>query len=419
MLFSGMFIPTLKENPQEAEIISHRLMLRAGMIRKLAAGIYSYLPLGFKVLKKVENIIRSQMNSAGAQELLLPTLHPRHLWEETGRWNEYGKEMLKVLDRHKREFGLGPTHEEIITDLARREIKSYRQLPLILYQFQTKFRDEIRPRFGIMRCREFLMKDAYSFDKDAEGLAKNYDKMYETYNNIFTQCGLEFKLVEADPGLIGGSVSHEYMVLADTGEEELLTCQKCDYAIKAKAEHNLTSCPKCKGKFASIRGIEVGHIFQLGTKYSDLLKANFLDENGKQTPFVMGCYGIGVSRIVAAAIEQSHDDDGIIWQMPIAPFEVLILPISIADDKIMKVSGELYKKLKKEGIDVVLDDRDEQAGVKFKDTDLIGIPIRITVGTKTIKENNVEIKLRKDKNSFKEKISETPCKVKELLKNMK
>lgn len=419
MLFSRMFIPTLKENPQEAEIISHRLMLRAGMIRKLASGIYSYLPLGFKVLKKVENIIRNQMNSSGAQELLLPTLHPRHLWEETGRWDEYGKEMLKVMDRHKREFGLAPTHEEIITDLARREIKSYRQLPFILYQFQTKFRDEIRPRFGVMRCREFLMKDAYSFDKDTEGLSRNYDKMYETYNNIFTRCGFKFKVVEADPGLIGGSVSHEYMVLADTGEEELLSCQKCDYAIKAKAEHNLSSCPKCKGKFASVRGIEVGHIFQLGTKYSDLLKANFLDENGKQTPFVMGCYGIGVSRIVAAAIEQSHDDDGIIWQMPITPFEVLILPINLANDEIMKVSKRLYEELKKEGIDVILDDRDEQAGVKFKDADLIGIPIRITIGPKTLKENSVEVKLRKDKNSFKEKISDATSKIKKLLKSMK
>ncbi|MFH1784249.1 MAG: proline--tRNA ligase [bacterium] len=419
MLFSKMFIPTLKENPQEAEIVSHRLMLRAAMIRKLASGIYSYLPLGYRVLKKVENIIRREIDRSQGQEILMPTLHPRHLWEETGRWAEYGSEMLKLLDRHKREFGLGPTHEEIITDLARREIKSYRQLPVLLYQFQTKFRDEIRPRFGIMRCREFLMKDAYSFDRDEEGLKKSYEEMYDAYKRIFTACGLKFKVVEADSGLIGGSVSHEYMVLADTGEEELLSCGKCDYAIKSKGDDKEGKCPKCKGEMITVRGIEVGHIFQLGTKYSDVMKATFLDEKGSKMPFVMGCYGIGVSRIIAAAIEQSHDEEGIIWPAPIAPFEVLILPVSTKDDSVMKVAGEFYKQLCKKGVDVLFDERSEQAGIKFKDADLVGVPVRITIGTKTLKEKCVEIKLRGEKEASKCKVDEAVDKVINILKVLK
>jgi prolyl-tRNA synthetase len=419
MLFSKLFVPTLKETPQEAEIVSHQLMLRAGMIRKLASGVYSYLPLGFKVLKKIENIIRREMNAAGGQELLLPTLHPRQLWEETGRWNEYGKEMLKVVDRHEREFGLGPTHEEIITDLVRKEVKSYRQLPLLLYQFQTKFRDEIRPRFGVMRGREFMMKDAYSFDRDENGLGEVYKTMYEVYRKIFVACGLRFKVVEADPGLIGGSFSHEYMVLADTGEEELKSCQKCDHAVKAKAEHNQTECPKCQGKFVSVRGIEVGHIFKLGTKYSSIMKAGFLDENGSQTPFVMGCYGIGVSRIIAAAIEQSYDKDGIIWQLPIAPFAVLVLPVNVKDEQVTKVAGEIYEQLKKEKIDVLMDDRNEQVGVKFKDADLIGVPVRITVGSKGIKENKVEIKARREEKGVEVPINEAVNRVKMLMENLK
>ena len=418
MLFSKLFVPTLKETPQEAEIVSHKLMLRAGMIRKLASGVYTYLPLGYKILKKIENIIRCQMNAVGGQELLLPTLHPRQLWEETGRWNEYGKEMLKVLDRHEREFGLGPTHEEVITDLVRKEVKSYRQLPLLLYQFQTKFRDEIRPRFGVMRCREFVMKDAYSFDRDEKGLDEVYKTMYEVYKRIFAACGLRFKVVEADPGLIGGSFSHEYMVLAETGEEELLNCQKCDYAVKAKAGHNQTQCPKCGGQFVSVRGIEVGHIFKLGTKYSSIMKANFLDENGSQTPYVMGCYGIGVSRIIAAAIEQSYDKDGIIWPAPLAPFEVLILPVNVKDEPVMKAAGEIYEQLKKDKIDVLLDDRDEQVGVKFKDADLIGVPLRVTIGSKTIKENKVEIKARSREKGTEEKIPEAVTKIKTLLKSL-
>ena len=542
----GLF-PTLKEGPKEAEIISHKLMIRAGLMRKLASGIYTYLPLGYRVIKKIENIIRGEMNKAGALEVLLPTLSPQELWEESGRWEVYGPELMRIKDRHNRLFGLGPTHEEVITDLVRKEVKSYKQLPLTLYQIQTKFRDEIRPRFGMMRAREFHMKDAYSFDRNEKDLEKNYKKMYQAYQNIFDRCGLKYKAVEADTGPIGGNISHEFMVLSKTGEDRIVYCRKCGYAanvnqaeyvkprvkgqgsrvkekplekkktpgmksveevtgflkckpkdlvktliykidgipvailirgnhgvnerrleklLKAKeitladektiekvtgaplgfsgpvglktkiiadsdviAMKNMISgankkdyhfininmdrdfkadkildirsvipgdlCPKCKTKLTFSLGIEVGHVFKLGTKYSQVLKATFSDEKGKERTMIMGCYGIGLDRIMAASIEQNHDEHGIIWPFFIAPYQVLILIVNNQDKKQTKLAEEVYSFLKKEGIEVLLDDRDLRAGAKFKDADLMGIPLRITIGNKSIKENKIEIKIRK------------------------
>jgi prolyl-tRNA synthetase len=541
-------LPTLKEDPAEAEVVSHKLMYRAGMIRKLAAGIYSYLPLGLRVFRKVENIIREEMNRAGAQEVLLPCIQPAELWMETHRWEEYGKDLLRMRDRHDRDCCFGPTHEEVITDIARREIRSYRQLPLNLYQIQTKFRDEIRPRFGVMRGREFIMKDAYSFDIDEAGLDLTYRKMYEAYSRIFTRCGLTFKVVEAESGLIGGTFSHEFMVLAKTGEEIIVSCQSCDYAAnitKAEAprtaprargsgktpkpltkvetpdmktvasvtrflnvspqdlvktlifeadqgvvatlvrgDHEinesklqrllgceevklasdevvceLTSapkgfagpiglsvkliadysvqpmadfvtganekdahyinvnlgrdvkvdrfadlrmlkegdlCPRCGKSLSFSRGIEVGHIFKLGIKYSTALRATYLDEHGREREMVMGCYGIGVGRTAAAAIEQNHDQDGIIWPMPIAPFQVIVVPVNSKVKALMDTAEGIYRHLSGNGVEVLLDDRDTSPGVRFKDADLIGIPLRVTIGEKNLRKGAVEIRRRKD-----------------------
>ncbi|MBI5556121.1 MAG: proline--tRNA ligase [Deltaproteobacteria bacterium] len=543
MRFSQLLLPTLKETPAEAEVVSHKLMLRAGFIRKLASGIYCYLPLGLKSIRKVEQIVQEEMNNAGAQELLLPMVQPADLWQESGRWKKYGPELLRFTDRHQRESCLGPTHEEVITDLVRKNIHSYRSLPLNLYQIQTKFRDEIRPRFGLMRGREFIMKDGYSFDASQKGAEATYDKMNHAYHRIFKRCGLRFRAVEADSGTIGGSFSHEFMVLADTGEDTVVICKQCSYAAnmeKARAmettapqdvkelplakvetpgkrkvqavcefldispknlvktliyvadgkpvavllrgdhavqevklqnllganevrladdketfdftgtptgylgpvglplkivadrevtkmtnftvganekNHHLINvnigrdftpaqtadlrmvneedrCPLCGGQLELTRGIEVGHIFKLGTTYSEALKATFLDERGKETPFVMGCYGIGVSRAVAAAIEQNHDEDGIIFPLPIAPFQVMLLNLSTKDAEITAAAETLYEELKNLGIEVLLDDRDERPGIKFKDADLIGIPFRVMVGNSLTKEGKIEIKER-------------------------
>ncbi|MFH2011316.1 MAG: proline--tRNA ligase [Pseudomonadota bacterium] len=547
MRYSKMLIPTLKEVPAEAEVISHKLMLRAGMIRKLAAGIYSYLPLAKRTFNKVEQIIREEMNRAGAQEVTLPGVQPSDIWLESGRWDIYGKELLRFKDRNDRDFCLGPTHEEVVTDLVRREIKSYRQLPLILYQIQTKFRDEIRPRFGLIRGREFTMKDAYSFDIDEGGAEESYKLMFQAYNQIFERCGLEFRAVDADSGAIGGSFSHEFMVMADSGESAIVSCYSCSYAAnveKAEAKQpnfsrqekepalshkiqkvhtpgkktveevtgflNITPenlvktliyetdketiailvrgdnevneiklknlldctylnlaqdetikelthapagfagpvglktkifadyavsemsnfvtggnekdthlvnvnlrdfsvdtfadlrmvtkddlCPKCNGKLRLSRGIEVGHVFKLGTKYSEALGATFLDANGKEQPIVMGCYGIGVGRTVAAAIEQNHDENGIIFPTPIAPFQVSILPININQKEVRDTSEAIYLAISEMDCDVLIDDREESPGIKFKDADLIGIPIRLTISNRTLKNDMVEMKLRK------------------------
>ncbi|MCX5845736.1 MAG: proline--tRNA ligase [Deltaproteobacteria bacterium] len=545
MRYSEIFLPTIREVPSDAEIISHQLMIRTGMIRKLTSGIYTYLPLGYRVIQKVEKIIREEMNRAGAQEISMPTIQPRELWEESGRWNHYGKELLRFRDRHERECCLGPTHEEVVTDLVRNEIKTYRQLPKNLYQIQTKFRDEIRPRFGVMRCREFSMKDAYSFDVNEEGVDISYKKMFDAYSRIFQRCGLKFRAVEADTGSIGGNFSHEFMVIADSGEDALVFCSNCEYAanlekaevsipnrreirkedflplelvhtpdmksieevstflnvtssdvvktmiysadnvpvavlvrgdeevneiklknylgcdavekasddmiyevtgaprgfagavgIKAKmiADYSLINmanfvmgankpdyhvknvnigrdfsvdafadlrivrendlCPRCGSPLKFARGIEVGHVFKLGTKYSKAMKAIYLDKNGKEQYMVMGCYGIGIGRTVAAAIEQNYDENGIIWPLPIAPYHVIITPVNVNDEPIRRVSEDLYKSLSEKGIEVILDDRDERAGVKFKDADLIGIPLRVTIGHKSLAEGRIEIKIR-------------------------
>jgi prolyl-tRNA synthetase len=566
MRYSQMLIPTLREDPSEAEIMSHRLMLRAGMIRKLAAGIYSFLPLAQRVMRKTEGIIREEMDRAGALEVTLPFVQPAELWQKTGRWDIYGKELLRLKDRHNREFCLGPTHEEVITDLVKNEVTSYRQLPLTLYQIHIKFRDEIRPRFGIMRAREFLMKDAYSFDADDAGAAASYEKMHRAYCAIFERCGLTFRAVEADTGPIGGSSSHEFMVLADTGEDSIFSCTSCGYAasrdkaeigrrsegdaemrqageparvatpgqrtveevtrfLKVKpeqliktlifqqgdrviaalirgdheinevklanflgadtlcladdqaiekatraprgfagpvglsvemlADHDVRPgsmyvtggnetdvhlinvspgrdftvgrfadlrfalegdpCPRCSGgSLAMSRGIEVGHIFRLGTKYSTSLGANFLDAGGRPRPMVMGCYGIGVGRTVAAAIEQNHDEYGIIFPPSIAPFQVIISAVKPTDPQIRETSERIYSALLGAGIDTLLDDRDERPGIKFKDADLIGIPLRVTVGTKAT-EGMVEVRLRKSRETVEVRENELQATVRKLL----
>lgn len=544
MLFSRMLIPTLKETPAEAEAISHKLLLRAGMIRKVTSGIYNYLPLGRRVLARVERIVKEEMNRAGAQEVLMPAVQPAELWQESGRWGIYGKELLRFLDRHERDYCFGPTHEEVITDLVRREVHSYRQLPLNLYQVQTKFRDEIRPRFGLIRSREFIMKDGYSFHKGESGAEACYQDMHDAYKRIFARCGLKFKVVEADSGPIGGSYSHEFMVLADTGEDLVVSCNACDYAanlekaevtldlqapgapegdqylvqtpnvrtveevaaflkiatrdivktlifetergavaILIRGDHevnevkvknllgvtdltlaglirvqeltgaeagfagpvgldlpiyadqavvrmsamvtganqdnhhlrrvhptrdfkvlqaadlrNVTDrdpCPRCRGKLTFLRGIEVGHIFKLGTKYSQAMKAVYLDQEGNEQYIFMGCYGIGVSRIIAAAIEQGNDGNGIIFPMALAPVQVGLIPISLNDAAVKDTAFKLHDELEAAGIDVLLDERDERPGVKFKDCDLLGIPLRVVIGAKTLAQGQAEVKERR------------------------
>lgn len=544
MRFSSCYIPTLKESPADAEVVSHKLLLRAGMVRRLTSGLYIYLPLGLKVIGKIANVIREEMNAAGFQELLLPMVQPADLWKETGRWEHYGKELLRFRDRNEREYCLGPTHEEVITDLVRGEVRSYRQLPVRLYQIQTKFRDEIRPRFGLMRGREFLMKDAYSFDADMEGAQKSYQLMYDAYVRIFTRLGLRFRAVEADTGSIGGNFSHEFMVLADTGEDTIAVCDSCEYAanveraeavwkgetctdacpemeavptpgahtveevtamlgisarqlvktmlfsvdgetvavlvrgdrevnpvklknlLKAQdvelassaavealtqaplgfagpvglrlpvyadlelqgatgyvtganrgdthlrhvdlnRDANITAwadlreviegdvCPRCGGRLSLTRGIEVGHIFMLGLKYSSSMHAAFLDENGKEKLMIMGCYGIGVSRVAAAAIEQNHDEAGIVFPPPVAPFDCILLNLDPRDADVSARAGDVYAILENMGMDTLLDDREERPGVKFKDADLLGIPLQLVLGGKGLARGVVECKDRR------------------------
>ena len=550
MRWSKTFIPTLKEDPADAEVVSHKLLVRAGFIRQLSRGVYDYLPLSLKVIRKIEAIVREEMDRAGAQELLLPIACPAELWQESGRWLVYGKELIRFKDRHERDFCLGPTHEEVITDLVRRIVRSYRELPLNLYQIQTKFRDEVRPRFGLMRGREFIMKDAYSFHVDVEDCRREYENMFQTYKRIFSRCGLQFRAVEADTGAIGGSQSHEFQVLAESGEDAIVSCNKCEYAanvqkaeIKARrpagrdlnetppklekvstpgkksvaevaeflklpaekfiktlvyrtdknelvaalvrGDHEINElklqavlgcrevvlageaeveaatqvspgflgpigltlrtvadlsiqgmrgavtganepnahyievdqerdfspsafadlrlavagdlCPRCgEGVFESHRGIEVGQVFYLGRKYSESLGATYLDTEGRERPIEMGCYGIGISRLVAAAIEQNNDSNGIIWPFSIAPFHVLLLPINYKDQAIQGASDRIYQQLQKRGVEVLIDDRDERPGVKFKDADLIGIPLRLTVGAKGLEKDCVELRWRRD-----------------------
>jgi prolyl-tRNA synthetase len=564
---SQVLIPTLREDPGEAEIVSHRLMLRAGLIRKVAAGVYTYLPLGLRVIRKVERIIREEMNKAGAQEVLMPIASPAELWQETGRWDFYGKELFRLKDRHERDFCLGPTHEEVITDLVRREVRSYRQLPANFYQIQTKFRDEIRPRFGLMRGREFIMKDAYSFDADEAGAKESYRKMYEAYMAVFARCGLTFRPVEADTGIIGGTSSHEFMVLADTGEEGIAVCDACEYAanveraelqehahkpppetlrekrrvptpgkktvedvtaflkmpatqlvktllyradgktvaVLVRGDHDVNevklkkalgaaeltmadpaavekvtgapvgfagpiglsgvtliadlavkalanvvvggnaadthwadanpgrdftperyadlrnamagdACPRCAKPLRIVRGIEVGHVFMLGTKYSEKMKAVYLDQQGQEKVIVMGCYGIGVGRSAAAAIEQNHDAKGIIWPAPIAPFHVHLLPLADKSGKVLATAQSLEAELEKAGIEVLVDDRDERPGVKFNDADLIGCPYQVVIGEKNLSQGQVELKERRTGTVTKLAPADVASRLKELLR---
>jgi len=547
MLMSQLYAPTLRETPSEAELVSHQLMLRAGLMRRSASGMYTFLPLGLRVIRKVEQIIREEMNAIMGQEVLMPIVQPAEIWQESGRWDEYGDEMFRLKDRNGRQFCLGPTHEELITALVRSEVRSYRQLPLRLYQIQNKYRDEIRPRFGLMRGREFIMKDMYSFDKDEEGLDASYWAAYHAYERIFKRCGVEARPVEADSGAIGGDVTHEFMVLAEAGEDSVLHCLKCGYAANVeraegvdrklpapngekqplqevatpqvstiaqvcaflnkepqdciktliyladgrpvaalvRGDHNLNEiklrkflncdvleladedtivritgapvgfagpvgldvplyadyavkyilnavvgankqdahlinanldrdfqvtefadlrevqpgdpCPRCGDVLEGARGIEVGQVFKLGTKYSKAMGATFLQENGVETPFVMGCYGIGVGRTVAAVIEKNHDADGIIWPISIAPYHVIIVPVSVKDPAQTEAAYKLYQELQAAGIEVVLDDRDERPGVKFKDADLIGFPIRVTIGPKSLEKGEMELVIRRTK----------------------
>ena len=541
----NMFAPTLREVPAEAEIISHKLMLRAGMLRKTASGVYTYLPLAWRSIHKIEEIVRQEMDAKGGQELLMPAVQPAEIWQESGRWDVYGAELWRVKDRNGRDFCLGPTHEEMISIIFRNDVRSYKQLPQLWYQIQTKYRDERRPRFGLMRSREFIMKDLYSFDLDEAGLAKSYDLMYDAYSRVFARCGLNFRPVEADSGAIGGKGSHEFMALAESGESAILYCDTCDWAatdeiagreplsvpaeemlpvekvdtpdcgtvedvakflqvptnrivktmyyqadeqlvialvrgdrrineiklqgllgcneltlaenaalevhgqkvgylgpvgvdgvkIVADAEvplmfnvivgandgerHLLNvnyqrgdfridqvadlryleegeQCPHCQGHLKLARGIEVGQIFKLHTKYSDSLHVVYAGEDGQEHPVVMGCYGIGIGRTLAAVVEQCNDADGIIWPMAVAPYQAVIIPVNDREPELKEAAERIYAELETAGVEVVLDDRQERAGVKFKDADLIGYPVRITVGAKALARGNVEVRLRKD-----------------------
>lgn len=572
MLATKLYAPTLREVPSDADVVSQQLMLRAGFMRKTANGLYSFLPLGWRSIKKIEAIVREEMDRASAQEIMMPILQPAEIWKESGRWNAYGAEMMRINDRHDNEFCLGPTHEEMITTLVKNEINSYRQLPVNLYQIQSKFRDERRPRYGLMRSREFIMKDAYSFDVDEAGLDESYKSMYDAYTRIFTRCGLTFRPVEADSGAIGGSGTHEFMAIAEAGEANIVYCTKCDYAanieigkpgimkqeeealqelsvvdtpnastieavaemlnlplhktIKAvvfsidgkvvlaivRGDHEVNEvavqhavlgsvepematpeelekvgltagfispvglkqteefaivvdesvmetynvcggankkdahyvninpkrdfnvediivapirlitdddvCPTCGGALEHAKGIEVGQVFKLGTKYSEALQATFLDQNGRPNPMIMGCYGIGVSRTLAAAIEQYHDENGIIWPRSIAPFEAVIVPINAKDEALMSTSQSIYTALQNAGVDVLLDDRKDRAGVKFKDADLIGYPLRITVSKNTLENNEVEIQIRKSGEAITCAIDSVATKVIELLQDL-
>jgi prolyl-tRNA synthetase len=407
MKASHLILGTQRENPADAEIISHQLMIRAGLVRQVSSGIYNWLPIGKKVLQKVENIIRKEMNIAGAQEILMPMVQPASLWEESGRIDQYGQELLVFLDRHENKFCLGPTHEEIITDLCKNLLTSYKQLPVTLYQIQTKFRDEIRPRFGVMRSREFLMKDAYSFDLDKESLDQSYSVMKEAYKKIFDSLGLDYRIVKADSGAIGGSDSEEFHVLADSGEDLLAFSDKSEYAINAELLTELQDgqdpyslegkpSPDGKGLLKLKKGIEVGHIFKLGRKYSEILNLRIQGENNDIHP-EMGCYGIGASRIVAAAIEQNHDEKGIIWPKALAPFEVALVEVNPRKkDEIKEKSSEIYNLLKENDIDVLWDDREKRPGVKFTDMEVTGIPLTIIIGERTLETGEIEIKKRQD-----------------------
>ncbi|MBU2541554.1 MAG: proline--tRNA ligase [Candidatus Omnitrophica bacterium] len=415
MRMSNAFIPTLRALSQEADSVSHILMLRAGLIRMLTAGVYVYLPCGWRVLKKIEDIIRDELDRVGAQELLLSALQPIDLWKMTGRDKELGQTLISFKDRKGRRLCLGPTHEEVITDLVKNNLSSYRQMPLMLYQIQTKFRDELRPRAGLMRSCEFIMKDAYSFDADEQSLDRNYEIICETYKRIFSRCGLDSIMIEADPGIIGGNLSHEFMVLSESGEDKILACPKCEKAFAYKEENDLT-CPKCSQALNVKGAIEIGHTFKLGTKYSKVQNATFQDDEGKRRPILMGCYGIGVSRLLPAIIDQHHDEKGIIWPKDVSPYEVAIIVIE-TKPKAAELANKIHSYIESLGKSVLLDERDISAGVKFNDLDLIGIPLRIIIGKDWFKNKTIEISYRDDKaKTIKLEETQLLTKLKQLLK---
>ena len=418
MRLTEFFMPTLKENPNEAQIVSHRFMLRAGMIRQSSAGIYSWLPLGHRVLKNIEQVVREEQDRAGAQELLMPTIQPAEIWRESGRYDDYGKEMLRITDRHEREMLYGPTNEELVTEIFRDSVRSYRDLPKMLYHIQWKFRDEVRPRFGIMRGREFLMKDCYSFDLDYEGARRAYNRMFITYLRTFQRLGLKAIPMAADPGPIGGNMSHEFMILAETGESEV-ACHKdlvdldmdindldprgdLQSTVDALTAYYAATDEKRDAKTEAVlggdlavgRGIEVGHIFYFGTKYSEAMNATITDESGNEIPVEMGSYGIGVSRLVGGIIEAFHDEDGIIWPEAVAPFDAGIINLRAGDDTCDAACEDIYAKLCNAGLEVLLDDRDQRGGVKFADMDLVGLPWQVIAGPRGLKDGIVEVKSR-------------------------
>ena len=411
---SMMFIPTLREVPSDAEIRSHQFLLRAGFIKQVAAGVYTYLPLAKRSLHHIETIIREELNAIDGNELLMPALQPKELWDETGRWSVYGSELMRLTDRNSRECALGPTHEEVITDVVRDYLNSYKKLPLTVYQIQTKFRDEARPRFGLMRGREFIMKDAYSFHANQESLDKTYDKFVQAYTNIFNRCGLKFRMVEADSGQIGGSQSAEFMALAEVGEDTIVYSTTGSFAANIEVADLPVGAPSPDGVGVvdHAKGIEVGHVFKLGTKYSESMNAVFLDENQKKQPIIMGCYGIGVSRVMMAVIEQNNDENGMIWPKSIAPFDIHVIPVDVKKAEQLDAATKIYEDLKAVGFEVLLDDRKERAGVKFSDADLIGLPIRVTVG-RGISDGLVEIKVRQTGEVFEVKVTELVSFIKE------
>lgn len=388
---SKLFLKTSKEKPKEADNISAELLIRAGYIDKLSAGVYTFLPLGLRVLRKIENIIREEMDTIGGEEILMPVLQPKSIWDESGRWKKIDPPLFQVEDRHNKLFALGPTHEEVITKIIRERIKSYKDLPLMLYQIQTKFRNEMRSTGGLLRTREFLMKDAYSFHAEKLDLKSYYDKIAAAYGNIFARLNLEIINVTASSGTIGGKVSHEYMVLAQTGEDKIILCQKCGIALNIELKKNKI-CPQCSKPMEDKNAIEVAHIFQLGIVYSEKMDAKYIDQNGKQKPIIMGCYGIGLGRTMAAVVEIHHDKQGIIWPESISPYPIHLINLSKNKKEADKVYQELSKKY-----DVLYDDRDISAGEKLVEADLIGIAKRVVVSEKTIKENKVELKLRGEK----------------------
>lgn len=394
MKLSQYFAPFLKEDPAEAQIVSHRLLLRAGMIRMVGSGIYNWLPMGLKVLRKVENIVRAEMNASGAQEILMPMVHPRSLWDETGRWSKYDAELLRFKDRHENDFCLAPTHEETVTDLFKRNAFSYRDCPKILYHIQLKFRDETRPRFGLMRAREFIMKDAYSFDVDVDSAMQSYETMKQAYIRTFTRFGLDFRMVAADTGNIGGDYSHEFHVLAGTGEDTLIFDTQGEYAVNVE-KHNPATCAVPPERLEQKKGIEVGHIFLLKDVYSKPMQANITMADSTVKPVTMGCYGIGVSRIVAAAIEQNHDENGIIWPAALAPFQVVLLNLKPADSATTQACEKFYATLQNKGVEVLYDDRESPAGEKFAVADLIGCPWQCIIGPKGVAAGKAEWKNRR------------------------